>query len=844
MSQSKRLPGRVEKADKADKDRRRFKCATCDKSFKRSEHCARHELMHTQERPFTCRYCTKRYGRKDLLKRHERNIHVDAYTDERVQNVPCQSPASASTGSSVSELDNANNQQHPTAPDREMPGSPQSKANRDDQDSIQREGFEVNVSSSLSPSFMQGTSLFDARQIAGSSLLHLGEADTPHSSDSLFFQTQTGGTPGSPANAFSIERPIGEGLDAPDRFQIYPSTYQEQHHETSRRTRSGSRPASNLARQEGATVDQDAAIWSDTAAGAVLDNLDLNTLNLQMDLGHSPVDVWSKNPDNLTLNLPVILQEQPVPSLKNIIDAVGFEWLHNDASVRLGLSGPRLFYVNELQEFTNSYIISFHQHLPFIHLPSFSPVNKFNTPSPLAFAMASIGALYRLKRRRAHEFYELTEKMIYSPSYLASYVPSRSPLWLLQTKILLAYFAVFSNKESLASEMFNRMGFMMLEYQWRRIGLQSQASDRKGMSWKEWVNYETTKRTLCAMFIFSNLMLTTFNMTPGFVIDRDLIIEMPDHEELWAAESEDTWTTLRQTLINNPQHTIHSILECMIQPPATEQITRESYRMSGFTALVVMHAVNVYLWHLNQLAQSVSRFSVGIWPHENLRGALLHAATSMLERCEAALQAGRGKDYGPAWGEPEYLPIFNCEAFLRVAYSRLLPPSHAFNRLALLTDDRGVVTRAVKTYTNERLERNIFVTKAARKAYEGFLAPVMIGGLLVSKTAAFSWSVEQAVAGWDSALLLTKWISTLEVDGAEQPPDSDELQIVDDVKVLLDELDLDSDEDSQNTSLAGMLARSWASFLDDVWVWGITPRMGAVLRLLAVEYQEQMECAH
>jgi hypothetical protein len=167
-----------------------------------------------------------------------------------------------------------------------------------------------------------------------------------------------------------------------------------------------------LARQEGAPGDQDAAIWSDIAAGAVLDNLDLDTLNLQMDLGHSPVDVWSKNQDNLALNLPVISQEQPAPSPKNIIDEVGFEWLHNDASVRLGLSGPRLFHVKELREFINSYIISFHQHLPFIHLPSFSPVNKFNTPSPLALAVASIGALYRLKRRRAHEFYELTEKMV------------------------------------------------------------------------------------------------------------------------------------------------------------------------------------------------------------------------------------------------------------------------------------------------------------------------------------------------------------------------------------------------------------------------------------------------
>jgi hypothetical protein len=279
--------------------------------------------------------------------------------------------------------------------------------------------------------------------------------------------------------------------------------------------------------------------------------------------------------------------------------------------------------------------------------------------------------------------------------------------------------------------------------------LQNLATNRKTMTWSDWINFEQTKRALCVMFILSDSLMITFNMTPGFVIDRDLMIEAPASNELWAAKTSEEWEELQRSHPNSPQHTIQSILECMIRAPPTPP-NSEPYCISGFTALVVMHAINIYLWHLNQLAQTVSRFSLGIWPHENLRTTLLRAAISTLERTEAALQAGRSYDYKVAWDDPEHTLVFNCSAVLRAGYSRLLPPSHSFNRLALLVDDHEALSRAVKTYVTTPLERNEFVTKAASKAYEVFKGPVTIGATLVSKTAAFSWSIEHAVAGWDS----------------------------------------------------------------------------------------------
>lgn len=137
----------------------------------------------------------------------------------------------------------------------------------------------------------------------------------------------------------------------------------------------------------------------------------LNSLDFQAELGTSPSDTWSRDPSNLTRSLPIIRQEKSVQSPRYLINETDFEKIHGDASVQLGNPGPdrNLFELSELQQFIRSYVECFHIHLPFIHLPSFSPLD---TPSPLILAMASIGALYRLRRRRAYDLFRLSETIV------------------------------------------------------------------------------------------------------------------------------------------------------------------------------------------------------------------------------------------------------------------------------------------------------------------------------------------------------------------------------------------------------------------------------------------------
>ena len=59
------------------------------------------------------------------------------------------------------------------------------------------------------------------------------------------------------------------------------------------------------------------------------------------------------------------------------------------------------------------------------------------------------------------------------------------------------------------------------------------------------------------------------------------------------------------------------------------------------------------------------------------------------------------------------------------------------------------------------------------------------------------------------------------------------------IKNLLSEVE-DGLETEEDCSLAASLARYWAGFYDDTWVWGVTPRMANILRELATSYESKL----
>jgi len=208
---------------------------------------------------------------------------------------------------------------------------------------------------------------------------------------------------------------------------------------------------------------------------------------------------------------------------------------------------------------------------------------------------------------------------------------------------------------------------------------------------------------------------------------------------------------------------------------------------------------------------------------------LVQQVESALARCYALLTADRSEREHTS-DDPEGPLIFNCLALLRSAYVRVFTGAGNFNRMLLLSEEPLQVAKSIEEYVTGIQERTPFLTRAVDKAYGGLLTPIKAGYLLVQKTAALTWSVEHAVAAWDCALFVTKWIHSMEMQQRELPPNEEEMRNLVNFRELLAEVDSGYNGFG---SLAGEVTRIWAGFLDDTWVFGITPRMGKVLRQLS-----------
>ena len=328
-----------------------------------------------------------------------------------------------------------------------------------------------------------------------------------------------------------------------------------------------------------------------------------------------------------------------------------------------------------------------------------------------------------------------------------------------------------------------------------------------------------------------------YDIPPMFSITQDLDIELLDEEKLWEAANRAEWMVLQEQRADSLCVTVRTAFTHLVlgkEHPSSDT-TGTPLRWTAFSTSIIMHAVNIYMWHLMQSTQSFGAFAVENSTALTLKTAMVSQTEATLARCYALLTADRPERERTS-DDPEGPLLFNCLALLRSAHIRVFTGADNFNRMALLTGSGREVSASVEALvTGNALLRGPLMTRAADKAYGAFLTPIKAGYLLVRKTAALTWSLEHPIAGWDCALFATKWVHTLEMSQLEHPPTQDELMIISNFRVLLSEAD--SDYDGYG-SLAGEIMGVWASLMDDTWTWGVTPRMAQVMRKLSSAFKK------
>ena len=369
------------------------------------------------------------------------------------------------------------------------------------------------------------------------------------------------------------------------------------------------------------------------------------------------------------------------------------------------------------------------------------------------------------------------------------------------------------------------------------------------------------------MFVCSSLLVLIYDVPPGVGITHDLEFESPSEEKLWNAATAEEWRSLNGLRLSSPRRTIRSVMEDMLAGKTNDNAGNGAlYYVSGFTTLIIIHALNMYAWNLSQLSQicmSQSSDLSGVTSNTLVTNALHTFA-----RCHEVLELAKPSGIESFWNNPEGPLLLNCEAMLRVAYTRLFLSGGMPEGLVLLLNPPSHNVRLLEEFVASPQERTPLINKVMANMCEAFSVPAKAGYLLVQKTAAINWSVEHAVAGWgcgmfyalpfslvswstrDSlnkktervsktlVLLLSRWLHCLDVQLDETPPSDTESEVISHVKLALEGMGVDYDDRS---SLAAAVVSSWAPLMTDVSVLLSPPRYACFCTLRAVQIADILD---
>jgi len=507
-----------------------------------------------------------------------------------------------------------------------------------------------------------------------------------------------------------------------------------------------------------------------------------------------------------------------------------------------------------------AYINGFHEHMPFLHIPTMD----IDTCSiELILAIAAVGAQYTFEGEKGVELFNTSRAIATyrirrrdarlvevhrradsehssshdadgvsvgrSPAHTVSTVgplglPSGgdlSPIGedLMQTAqallLLMALCTWAKHKEILREALAIQSILATLI---RDDGLQNEAL-RNEISWRDWVQRETIKRTKFIVYGFSNLHCIVYNIPP-FILTSEMKLTLPCSAAEFKASSEATWRDARRT--SAPEIQFQDALQRLFSKNGRD-IT-EWNSSAGNYALI--HALIQHIFFVRQVARG--RFDgTGDLSQDDvasLENALRNWQTGWKHNPESSLDPMSPN--GPV--------AFNSTALLRLAYIRLYVDTAG---RALETRDPVLIANAFRA--GPAIKRSPKITRAVLHSAHALSIPVKIGYRLVAKTQSFIWSIQHSLCTLECAYLMSKWLEALSMPDPEPPITDDERRIAAIVKDMLDETEfalppnIPTDSPAYTMYLSAGVLRVWATIFKGAQTWAIVDVIGSALNLYA-----------
>ena len=138
-------------------------------------------------------------------------------------------------------------------------------------------------------------------------------------------------------------------------------------------------------------------------------------------------------------------------------------------------------------------------------------------------------------------------------------------------------------------------------------------------AWHAWKTTEERKRTLYAVFILSSMLVSAYNHAPALT-NSEIRLDLPCDEDLWAADSADTWNAMGGMLsIEHRATPFSSALSSLLTASQRQQhsqpvsqaysfgsgfglpdLPQSELQPSTFGCLVLINALHNYIWETRQ----------------------------------------------------------------------------------------------------------------------------------------------------------------------------------------------------------------------------------------------------
>ncbi|KAF4553928.1 Hypothetical protein D9617_5g068030 [Elsinoe fawcettii] len=531
-----------------------------------------------------------------------------------------------------------------------------------------------------------------------------------------------------------------------------------------------------------------------------------------------------------------------------------------------------------LSRYVAAYVNGFHEHLPFLHIPS---MTADNTAIELILAMAAVGAQYcfegekgvelfnashaiaghRIRRRDARLAVfgqdvesDSSDKMSGSrrqsvamgsigPDNTGSSAspyhphPKTGPLGLpvedgfeslhrekddlvstAQALLILMAMATWAKHKEILREALAIQSVLATLV--RDDGLRG-TSVKADVSWQEWIRHETTKRTKFIVYCFFNLHVIVYNIPP-LIMNAELQLQLPSSASEFRADSAAKWADARRRNQIEPMGFQEALGKLFVR--GGRDVTEHSSSLSNY---ILIHAL---IQHIFVIRQSV-RYRM------NGASDLLPEDVAALEQALKNWQLGWSRNPESSLDpmDPNGPVAFNSTALLRLAYIRLNVDTGPGRAL----DTRDPIQIANAFRESPALKRTPKLVRAVLHSAHALSIPVKIGIRLVAVTQTFIWSIQHSLCSLECAFLLSKWLEAISSHNPDPPVSEDERRIGRIVRTMLDETEfsvpshvaVDSPESFKQLS-AGVL-RVWATIFRGAQTWAIVDVIGTSLNIYA-----------